>query len=109
MSVSRPFLSVAVCALLLSACRDSKVTSYRVPHEADPEPVAEPAVGAVPGPAGPGTASTPVATTAGMALAWTAPGHWQAKPPTAMRKGTYTIVGNGAEADLSITAFPGDV
>ena len=26
-----------------------------------------------------------------------------------MRKATYTIAGDGAEADLSITAFPGDV
>ena len=54
-------------------------------------------------------AATPVATTAGMALTWTAPANWQSKPATTMRKATYTIAGDGAEADLSITAFPGDV
>ena len=26
-----------------------------------------------------------------------------------MRKATYTIAGDGAEAELAITAFPGDV
>ena len=42
-------------------------------------------------------------------LAWTAPDHWVAKPPSAMRKGSFAIKGDsGADADLSITAFPGD-
>jgi hypothetical protein len=109
MSVSRRTLSALACALLLGACRDAKITSYRVPHEPDPAPVtaAAPATGA--GAAGSAMASTPVATTAGMALAWTAPAHWQSKPASTMRKATYTITGDGAEADLAITAFPGDV
>lgn len=107
MSVLPRSLPVVACVLLLSACRDGKVTSYRVPHEADPVPAAPVAATAPSG--GAGMASTPVATTAGMALAWTAPAHWQAKAATAMRKGTYTITGEGGEADLSITAFPGDV
>lgn len=109
MSVSRRTLSVLACALLLGACRDAKITSYRVPHEADPAPATAAAPSVASGAAGSAMASTPVATTAGMALTWTAPAHWQSKPASSMRKATYTITGDGAEADLAITAFPGDV
>ena len=110
MSVSRRTLPVVACALLLGACRDAKITSYRVPREADPAPVAQTATPAAPaGAAGAAMASTPVATTAGMALTWKAPANWQSKPATSMRKATYTIAGDGAEAELAITAFPGDV
>jgi hypothetical protein len=107
MSVLRRTLPLAAAALLLGACRDTKIVSYRVPHEADPAPVT-PAAPAAAG-AGSAMASTPVATTAGMALAWTAPAHWQSKPATSMRKATYTLAADGAEAELAITAFPGDV
>lgn len=54
-------------------------------------------------------ASTPVTTASGPGLTWTAPAHWKAKPGSAMRKGSYAIAGDGGEADLAITAFPGDV
>jgi len=55
-------------------------------------------------------AGTPVPTAAGAGLAWTAPADWKPKPASAMRKGSYAVPGDGgAEADLSITAFPGDV
>jgi hypothetical protein len=54
-------------------------------------------------------ASTPVATAGGPGLTWTAPPHWTAKPSSAMRKGSFAIKGEGGEADLSITAFPGNV
>jgi hypothetical protein len=54
-------------------------------------------------------ANTAVATASGAGLTWTAPAHWTAKPAGAMRKGSYAIKGDGGEADLSITAFPGDV
>lgn len=103
---------------LLPACRDAKVTSYRTAHE-DPEPLPPIlADGAAAQPAGsglataprPGMANTAVPTAAGDGLVWTAPAHWQAKPASAMRKGSYAISGDGgATADLSITAFPGDV
>jgi hypothetical protein len=43
-------------------------------------------------------------------LRWEAPAHWQAKPATALRKGTYTLPdASGASAELAITAFPGAV
>jgi hypothetical protein len=55
-------------------------------------------------------AATPVATATGAALTWTAPARWQAKPASSMRRGSYTLAGEGtATADLAITAFPGDV
>lgn len=56
-------------------------------------------------------ASTPVATASGPALTWTAPASWKTKPGSAMRKGSYTVTSEGVagEADLAITAFPGDV
>jgi len=96
---------------LLTACRERKVTSYRVPHEA-PEPLPPILTGEVPmSAAGSGSmASTPVPTAEGNALTWIAPADWKEKPRSAIRKGSYAVPGpDGAEADLSITAFPGDV
>jgi hypothetical protein len=54
-------------------------------------------------------ANTAVATAGGPGLTWTAPAHWKAKPGSSMRKGSFTIAGEGGEGDLAITAFPGDV
>lgn len=119
------FLLLAV-PLTFAACRDQKVTSYRIPKEKEPDPAsvaaaAHAGAGVTPGQAGtpaPGGATQPggsdmantaVATASGAALTWTAPGHWQAKPASSMRKGTFVIAGDGASAELAITAFPGDV
>jgi len=104
-------------ALLLVGCRRAEISSYRVPKEKDqamPAAIADNASPAAPGaaPAAPGggMAATPVATASGADLKWTAPANWQAKAGSAMRKGSYTIPGEGgATADLAITAFPGDV
>lgn len=99
---------------LLPACRDAKVASYRVPKET-PEPLPPVLTGAVPStPATPASggdmASTAVTTATGAALTWTAPPHWKAKSASAMRKGSYSVLGaDGKEADMAITAFPGDV
>jgi|SRR5581483_2911027 len=104
--------------LLLAACRDPKIVAYRIAKEKDPAPApasaeSPPALaGAAALPAKPdgNMTSTPVVAAAGAALAWTAPASWQAKPLTPMRKGSYMITGPAAAAaDLSITAFPGDV
>jgi len=108
--------------LLMGGCGDREITSYRAPK--DPAPVLPPAgapaagqlpdghppVGATPPPAAPGMdnmANTAVPTGSDR-LTWTAPARWTAKPASAMRKGSYAIKGDGLEADLSITAFPGD-
>lgn len=59
--------------------------------------------------AGPAMANTAVPTAAG-SLVWSAPAAWHGKAASAMRKGSYAVSGpGGADADLSITAFPGDV
>lgn len=42
-------------------------------------------------------------------LQWQAPADWKPKAITMMRKGSYAVSGPGGEADLAITAFPGDV
>ncbi len=101
-------------------CSKNEITTYRVPKEATPpqagtttggQPTAADAPGtpsAAPG-ATPGMADTAVTTASGAALVWTAPPHWTAKPAGSMRKGSYAIKGDGGEADLAITAFPGDV
>ncbi len=120
-----------VSLTLLAACRPAKVTSYRVPKEKPEEMppgmaaastnagtvphVGGPAAPAVPGapalPAAPGgdMASTPVPTATGADLTWTAPANWAPKPLGQMRKGSYAVPGPDGDADLSITAFPGDV
>ena len=106
--------------VLFGGCRDAKVATYRVPKET-PEPLPPILTGAAPNtpasdskstaaPAGTDMANTAVPTASGAGLSWTAPAEWRTKPTSAMRKGSYAIVGqDGAEADLSITAFPGDV
>jgi hypothetical protein len=118
-----PFL-LAFTAVIAS-CSKPAVESYRVPKEtavATPPAAVEtaprgkaetkaptPGAGANPTPAGSAMASTAVPTSSGPGLTWTAPPHWKSTPASAMRKGSFTITGDGGEADLSITAFPGDV
>jgi hypothetical protein len=113
MSAYRALLASGLCLLLLSACRDREIASYRVPKEKDPEmpmPGAAAKAAAAAPMSGDAMANTAVTTAQGNDLTWTAPAAWKAKPASAMRKGSYAVTGeNGAEADLSITAFPGDV
>jgi hypothetical protein len=114
-------LLVLPLCLGLAACRDAKVASYRVPKEKDPVMKMPPAAGTdgamAPGEAGAGAAAgsamanTAVPTASGPELTWTAPAGWVAKAPSAMRKATYVVPGNGAgtDGDFSVTAFPSDV
>jgi hypothetical protein len=107
--------ALGAAPLLLPACREAKVAYYTVPKEKDPELPG--GSGSVAGSAGdaataPGAtmANTAVPTAEGPALTWTTPAQWAAKPGSAMRKGSYAVPGSGeTAADLSITAFPGDV
>lgn len=89
-------LLILAGAALLPACREARVEHYRVPKEA-----------AVTPPAAPDMAATTVPT-GREHLVWTAPGHWVAKATGPMRKGSYTVTNAAGEADLSVTAFPGD-
>ncbi len=114
---SRSFVVAAVMLpLAVIGCRRQAVETYRIPKEKDPamglaEPGTPPATGPMAAAAGGGSmASTPVATADGPTLTWTAPGDWKQKAASAMRKASYSIDGAGAaDADFSITAFPGDV
>ena len=55
-------------------------------------------------------ANTAVRQAEGVGLSWSAPANWQSQTPTAMRKATYTVAGaDNTGAELSVTAFPGDV
>ena len=109
---------------LLTACREAKVTSYRVPKEKPEElppgmaaastnagtvPTPGSAAPAAPSVPGSDMANTAVPTANGSDLSWTAPADWKPKAPGAMRKGSFTVPGAAGDADLSITAFPGDV
>lgn len=116
--MSKPLLALGCLPLLLVACRDEQIVTYRVPKEKEvaSAPAANPHAAGVPmtpppAPAsGGGMANTPVATAAGAGLAWTVPGHWQSKPASAMRKATFVVTGEGGvTAELAVTAFPGDV
>lgn len=129
MSFRRLLPVLAATLLIASGCRDAKIVSYRVPKEtpppaaanaqsADPHaglgipPVNASAAPAAATPAAPGgMASTPVPTATGGDLTWTAPARWQSRPASAMRKATFIIPGDtaGQQAELAVTAFPGDV
>lgn len=108
-----PFAFAAALCLVASGCREREVTTYRVAKDATPAPATAPAAAPATPAAAPGApatmANTAVATADGASLTWTAPAHWQAKPASAMRKGSYAVPADGTPADLSITAFPGDV
>ncbi len=117
------------CVLLLAtltftACKDRQVTAYRAPKDPAPPQVAPAAASAglpdghppvagsggsaaVPAPGG-NMANTAVPTAGGSDLRWTAPASWTPKSGSSMRKGSFAVKRDGAEADLAITAFPGD-
>jgi len=112
MYARRP-IAILAGMLLLAGCSKPEVESYRVPKEKDPELPSAPAASDNSAPFaanGGGMSAAAVPTASGAELHWTAPASWKAKPLSAMRKGSYSIPGpGGSNADLSITAFPGDV
>lgn len=109
---------LVIIALVSAGCRDREITSYKAPKEAPPPaqpaaapsgnlPADHPPIGGASAPTGTDMANTPVPTASGSALTWTAPSGWTPKALGSMRKGSFSIKGDGVEADLSITAFPG--
>lgn len=112
--------ALLLVTLTLTACKDRQITAYRAPK--DPAPTEQPAAaqGALPdghppiagsgatSPADGSMANTAVPTAGGSDLQWTAPAAWKTKAGSAMRKGSYAVTRDGAEADFAITAFPGD-
>ena len=121
MTTRRLATSTLVLSVLVAAgCRDREITTYRAPKEKPPAmpaassapqsgslPPDHPPIGGVATAPGPDMASTAVPTASGNALTWTAPANWAPKALGSMRKGSFTVKGDGGEADLSITAFPG--
>lgn len=124
-SVMHPRLftrALLLATLVLTGCQDREITAYRAPK--DPAPAGQPATGQVSGElppdhppigggntvpgAGSNMANTAVPTAGGSDLKWTAPDSWTPKAGSAMRKGSYAVKREGAEADFAITAFPGD-
>ena len=113
MATRRTLNSLIVVTLLLGACRDPKVEVYTIPKEKDPELPALPSA-PMAGPMGmPGQgapmASTAVPTADGPSLAWSAPAGWVSEPDRPMRKASYFVPAAGGQAELTITAFGGDV
>lgn len=116
-------LALLVSLVLIAGCRDREITAYRAPKDkpapqmpaatasADTNnlPPGHPSIGPGGAQAMPGgdMANTAVPTASGSDLRWTAPAAWSAKALGQMRKGSFTVKGDGGEADLSITAFPG--
>lgn len=116
----------AACLLLtillpLSGCSDREITAYKAPKDPAPAvmpapqargtlPDGHPPVGGGQPPAGDQAtmANTAVPTAGGSDLQWTAPASWTPKTGSSMRKGSFAVKRDGAEADLAITAFPGD-
>jgi hypothetical protein len=112
-------------SLSFTACEKAEITTYRVARQTSgptPQVMAAQADNSRPAPAPAPKAPTPaptaqanmantaVPTASGEGLAWSAPEHWKAKPTGAMRKGSYAITDErNNEADMSITAFPGNV
>jgi hypothetical protein len=108
MSRRTSLLALAAATLLLAACGEEKVAVYRVPKEKEPDmpgaAVADTPAQAAPA-AGGSMADTAVPTASGSDLTWQAPADWVQKGPAPMRKASYTV----GSAELSITAFPGEV
>ena len=124
MSPRPPVCALLLTLLALSGCKDREITAYHAPKDpaatvppattgmanTNDLPRGHPPVGPVANPGAPADQMAGTAVpTGGDSLTWTAPAHWVAKPPGAMRKGSFAVKADaGAEADLSITAFPGN-
>jgi hypothetical protein len=113
-------LLLPLLLLPLAACSDRKITAYQAPKDPAPAVQAPASTGTLPdghppidgsqAPAGDqaSMANTAVPTAGGSDLKWTAPAAWTPKAGSSMRKGSYAVKRDSAEADFAITAFPGD-
>jgi hypothetical protein len=107
-----PTVFAALSLVLLIGCKDREIATYRAPKDPPPVmpgvlPAGDAAAGGSSASGDQSMANTAVPTASGSDLVWTAPAAWTAKPNGPMRKGSFSIKGDGGDADLSITAFPG--
>jgi len=111
------FLCASLLALVgflfFAGCREAKVQSYRVPKEAPPPPLSfdMPGMVAANSSSAASQPAIPAASSEDAALRWVAPENWAVLPPVAMRVAGYRLSSpdSTATAELTITAFPGDV
>jgi hypothetical protein len=89
-------LALVLCALLLAACNNEKISVYRIPKENNQVSLQSGSGNlAPPPPANPAS--------------WTKPDGWTEKALSEMRLGSFEVTGgDGGLADVSVTAFPGD-
>lgn len=100
----------ALGALSLTACRQPEVTAYTIAREEPASIAGASSAPAVSTPPVSAPAVVPPAEADGSPLAWTTPPHWQEKPASPARLASLAVRGpDGAEAELAITTFPGDV
>ena len=102
----RPLVFAALSLGLLIGCKDREIATYRAPKDPPPVMPGMPPAGAAAS-GDQSMANTAVPTASGSDLTWIAPAEWTVKPNGPMRKGSFSVKGDGGEADLSITAFPG--
>lgn len=91
-----PAFGAALTLFCFAGCDNSKIEVYRVEkeHDSQTSPILE----------------APGGSSGGGTVTWQAPANWEEQPSSGPRRGTFKIHGNdGGEAELSITAFPGDV
>jgi hypothetical protein len=89
-------LGAAITLFCFPGCDNSKIEVYRVEKEHDSQTSQMPGAAGEMGGRG--------------AVTWHAPADWEEQPASGPRRGTFRIHGkDGSEAELSITAFPGDV
>lgn len=94
--MSGPALGAVLSLSCFAGCDNSKIEVYRVEKEHDSQTAQ--ITEASGGSSGRGT------------VTWQAPADWVEQPSSGLRRGTFKIHGkDGGEAELSITAFPGDV
>src|SRR5690348_14275732 len=93
----------------LSGCKDDRIVTYRLAKETapmasvPPDPMASAGGSAMPMLPGMAPAATPGQ------IHWRLPEGWQEQAPSAMRLGSFLIVGkNGQKADVSVVPLTGD-
>lgn len=103
--------TAASLLLLATGCDEPKVVAYTVPKEPGRDTVTLPAGHPAPAADAPMRASPDMAeTSAGFATpTWTVPAGWRPQPASPMRKGDWKLGPADAEAQLTVTVFPGDV
>lgn len=99
--------ALGIAAALLSACKEEKrVVQYTVPKETR---AAAPATSASGAPAMAPNSELVKQTAGFVAPAWVVPTAWRVMPESPMRKGGWKTGPDATPAEISVTAFPGDV